>query len=418
MNRLFKALCILFGCIALLLLLSIYIFITYIRHDAGRSAMPRRATVFMELCAHGSPGEIEWAIQNGADIHALYEGRSALQRAALFNKNPDAVTVLLDHGADVNAESMWERTVLSEAIRRDCNQEAVFRLLKAGADVHKKDGYGNGLLFNAIREGMEPRIVVEMLRRGAEVNAVGKSGVTPLIEAVSGGSEPEIVSALLAAGADANVRDREGKKALDYARQNPALKEGENAEVYRQLVSATGEGDIPVELLDVESFFALCSTGTAQEVEAIIRRGVDVNALGRRRRTALAYAVHNRKNPGVTHALIRHGADVNAQDGFMISILQEACTIEGNPSAAALLLAFGADPDARDYTGSTALMEAARRGKAEIVELLLDAGADAGIRDLEGKRAVDYAEESGLLEGTEALKRLAEAGKVENTVVQ
>ena len=45
--------------------------------------------------------------------------------------------------------------------------------------------------------------------------------------------------------------------------------------------------------------------------------------------------------------------------------------------------------------GSTALMVAARHGKAACAKLLVDAGADAGIANAEGKTAVVLAEESG-----------------------
>ena len=50
-------------------------------------------------------------------------------------------------------------------------------------------------------------------------------------------------------------------------------------------------------------------------------------------------------------------------------------------AAAALLLSAGADVAARTDDGDTALMFAALRGSAPLMELLLDAGADANARN-------------------------------------
>ena len=48
----------------------------------------------------------------------------------------------------------------------------------------------------------------------------------------------------------------------------------------------------------------------------------------------------------------------------------------GNATGIKTFLSLGADPNAEDYRGMTALMHAAYRGYAEIVQILLDNNAD------------------------------------------
>ena len=61
----------------------------------------------------------------------------------------------------------------------------------------------------------------------------------------------------------------------------------------------------------------------------------------------------------------------NAKDSDLLGIVK--C---GNATGVKTLLSLGADPNAEDYRGMTALMHAAHRGYAEIVQILLDSKAD------------------------------------------
>jgi ankyrin repeat protein len=51
-------------------------------------------------------------------------------------------------------------------------------------------------------------------------------------------SNPEVCTALIKAGSDVNARDKDGKCALDYAKENDALKD---TDVYWQLHNASFE---------------------------------------------------------------------------------------------------------------------------------------------------------------------------------
>jgi uncharacterized protein len=58
----------------------------------------------------------------------------------------------------------------------------------------------------------------------------------------------------------------------------------------------------------------------------------------------------------------------------------------------------------QNWLGSTALIDAARNGHAEIVKMLLDAKADVGRQSLWGDTALNMAESRGHTEIVEILK--------------
>ena len=77
-------------------------------------------------------------------------------------------------------------------------------------------------------------------------------------------------------------------------------------------------------------------------------------------------------------ALIRRGADVDARDRIGNTSLHDAAKY-GHPAAVQILLEAGADVNARNRSDATPLHKAARDGTGAVVQVLLDAGADPTI---------------------------------------
>ena len=247
---------------------------------------------FLELCKSGTAREVEVAIKNGANVNARNEyGGTALMWAGIANPNPEVISVLLENGADVNDRDEFGSTVLMLAAAENSNPEVISVLVKNGADVN--------------------------------INPEG-SGWTALMWAVQYNSNPKIVSILLDSGADASVRDSDGKRPIDYASENANLI---NTDVYQQLLAATNAGTVgnlnaantPEQARQSaatsdEYFLQLCESGTAQEVEAAIKDGANVNAKDENGETALMYAARSNRNPEVVSVLLENGANASIKD--------------------------------------------------------------------------------------------------------
>ena len=65
----------------------------------------------------------------------------------------------------------------------------------------------------------------------------------------------------------------------------------------------------------------------------------------------------------------------------------------GKKEVVQLLIEAGANREAQSNNRSTALIGAARSGEKEVVQLLIEAGANQEARDNDGKTAIDWARE-------------------------
>lgn len=170
---------------------------------------------------------------------------------------------------------------------------------------------------------------------------------------------------------------------------------------------------------------ASAKTGTAQQVEALIRQGANIEAQTTDGRTALCEAASGNNlavvavllaknanpnastsdgrtslmmtgSPPIAKLLIAHHANVDSRtaDG-LTALMYQGTSYSKEPALqevmTTLLLANGADVNAVDSNGGTALFDAAGSGKLGIVRLLLKHGADVAIRNAKGVNAIDIA---------------------------
>jgi uncharacterized protein len=148
-------------------------------------------------------------------------GRTPLHCAAWRNENQSVVEILLNKGAQVNAQDIDGQTALMEAIKYGQGTIAQL-LLDHGADPRLKDRFGHTPLFMAVDLGqvVTVRLLLESSTTVHDEDLVNiketTHGHTPLHVAASHGYE-SIVQLLCDKGADRHLTDKYGTTAVQMA---------------------------------------------------------------------------------------------------------------------------------------------------------------------------------------------------------
>lgn len=372
---------------------------------------------------------VKLMIEAGISLAGIYfpeECGTPLQ-VAIRSGSADMIRLLLARGAEVNSSASVMDCLLKTAIET-CSFEVVLVLVEAGAIVNPPlldlsalcaRSYGTAL-GEAVGKG-DCETVQLLLNHAANANAVQQVGQqrrqTELYAAVSRDSLP-MTQLLLSAGALVNEKNEdlvEGKGWLEQTALHVAVR-NKNVALVQALLQAGAEVDIPAacsgalgeyeistfeivaEIPDADVLRLLLKANSAMPgysgvyalqtavrvgdhrlVEALIRSGIDVNAIAPKgtKRPPLQIAVaHGFRD--VVELLLSAGATVNyPSDGVSRTALQEAVKT-GDRVLAQLLIDFGADanaPAAR-VDERTALQHAVLHNCEEIVRVLIQAGAD------------------------------------------
>ncbi|KAL7942120.1 ankyrin repeat-containing domain protein [Trichoderma barbatum] len=120
---------------------------------------------------------------------------------------------LISHNADVNAKDSAGTPVLIHATRSNQRMDFIQRLLDHGADVNILNSENQSALYTAALDREEAAVKL-LIERGAKVNEMTTSNLTPLYFAIS---EPDIVRLLLENGADPDSSKNAGFTNLMHA---------------------------------------------------------------------------------------------------------------------------------------------------------------------------------------------------------
>jgi len=142
-------------------------------------------------------------------------------------------------------------------------------------------------------------------------------------------------------------------------------------------------------------------SGSAKDIQALLKAGADVHAKDLKGRTALHCAGGSGSTEAV-EALLAAGARVHAKDNHRRTPLHYA-GVSGSAGAVKALLAAGAKVHTADYSGRTALHCAGESGSAMAIEALLAAGADVHTEDNSERTALHMVSRSGAAEAVAAL---------------
>ena len=203
--------------------------------DIVRLALEKGADVDAGLSDEGLPA---WVAQGGTHNPMLYEGATALFRAAMSG-DVEIMRVLLDAGADPNIVT---GTQVCKMPADQC--ERSYYMLPDGETTAFQAAAGVGWRLD-ISRGSEPGAIEAMqllLDLGADVNASNQNGNTALHGAALRQS-PAIIEFLVANGADLGAANDRGWLPLDIATGQPdfrILPNEEIATLLRRLMEERG----------------------------------------------------------------------------------------------------------------------------------------------------------------------------------
>ena len=155
------------------------------------------------------------AAQKGGDVNLADRNQWTPLMHAAWQDRPDMITILIAHGAKLDAKDSDGLTPLAIAAQNG-KVKAAQGLIVAGADVNApaaKGGY-TPLMLAAISGSSE--LAASLIEHGAKVNAVNPGGVTALMIGAAG-NHRNVVELLLKSGADVNARSEDGRTALSIA---------------------------------------------------------------------------------------------------------------------------------------------------------------------------------------------------------
>jgi ankyrin repeat protein len=223
-----------------------------VRRHPGLLRSTGREGMFLLHCAAtwGKVDAVRILLDAGAQVDALDKGRCTPLHEASSRDNVEVIRLLLDRGANLHArtESGWEP--LHQA-SDGCPRAIAELLLSRGANVNAQTNDGRSALHMASmnnRTKGKDRIDL-LLKNGADVHARTDIGYTPLHYA----RDADIALMLINAGSDTTAKDRDQKTPLEVAEKlNRAdvvelLKKHEGANAGKALRGGAKQGIRPPE---------------------------------------------------------------------------------------------------------------------------------------------------------------------------
>ena len=265
-------------------------------------------------------------LERGADINTRCNDHSTLLHAASYSGNVEIARLLLDHGADPEANAEGDRG------------DKPLHQVSAGKYKSPEDGV---------------RVAQLLLERGADISTRRDDDQTPL-HVASYFRNVEIVCLFLDHGADpeANAEGSVGEKPLHRVS-------------YGDSEYGSPENGVRV-------------------AQLLLERGADVSTRRNDQWTPLHVASHLGEF-GIVQVLIDHDAEVDAVDDFGKTPLHEVSqgiyeSQEEGVRIAQLLLDHGADVNAKSSAGDTPLTFASRGERPKLAELLLEHAANINVQ--------------------------------------
>lgn len=323
----------------------------------------------------GSTDAVDVLVQAGADINAVTEDKeSAVLLASAQVSSAEVLRKLLSHGADVSLDSscaMLRRKDFKQfCIVLDHMKTLGDEERRKALDIDFRAESGNTILHMCVMNSCA-EATQKLLELGALPNEENHEGLTPLHIATNGG-EAEIVRTLLEGGANPDILRPDGMAPLHIAC------DGGHIDVVSLLMNAKCDLNLGVTLTARYKGFTplmfASRLGSSKIASMLIEGGADLAVAKGDGFTALHLAALN-GNAKVCRILIRAGANYAVADESGYLPLQLA-TRQGQLDVVGAMLEEKVAPNCRGKLGLTALHVAAYMCDARLIWILIRGGAD------------------------------------------
>jgi ankyrin repeat protein len=322
-------------------------------------------------------------LDRGEELNELSGGYSALQAAACAGDGLEIMKVLLEQGADINAENEAGRTAFQQwLLRGDVTLEGARTLLEHGADPRRSSSLEH---FNALHyfasKGEDPELLDLLLAHGADINGVDPEDqmqAPPLHILLMRRDVPgPLLEAFIKSGADTNSENAGSARPLQMICTHGQF---DNLKILlRSEVLEIDDPDLHGTTAVHESVFY----GHSNCVRELLEHGANPDIPDKLSRVALHTAARKGYSDSV-RALVQHSQNINLLDKNGWSPLFCACISKDEWSASLILDALIdrnvplADINKPTRCGRTALRQAADHGFDSVVYKLINL---AKIRD-------------------------------------
>lgn len=399
---------------------------TSARNKAPRSYDSPLVTLF-EYCIANNFKELEKNIE-GVNVNEPFFDNETLLHAAVENDAYECVNMLLDYGANVNAQTKtFLEPPLHMAILNN-NPEIIDLLISSGADLELQNAEGESALFVAVRTG-NIELVKQLLSKQVNINTFNNDSLTPINAAISL-HQTAIAKLLLQSGATASLgRTNCFSHAMEMGESDicEAIREHDpslaraamsslNADLppppatlfnYIRQKNIAGIKKLLTNRYDLNSvqpdglpLIRAIETGSIDVVKAVVNLGADVEIGGKE---LPLFAAARSGNEKIVEYLLQNGADPRAINEDNENALFPAVR-SNNVHVVQLILLQECNMDHVNNSGMTPLYNAVGIRSLPIVEALLAAGADP---NTQGHSPFKLAQD---LKMTEIINALVSAG--------
>ena len=179
---------------------------------------------FIEAAKNNEVEKLQNFLKNAVDIEATDTHRRTALMVATYQNNAEASKLLIEAGADVNAQDDRLESPLLHAGAAGY-LEILKAVLASGNANHKVlNRYGGTALIPACERG-HTEVVQELIKiKDYPINHINNLTWTALMEAIvlgnGGKTHTNIVHLLINAGCDVNIPDKNGVSPLQHAKKN------------------------------------------------------------------------------------------------------------------------------------------------------------------------------------------------------